>query len=348
MKPNRFNSFLNSFLLMFAVFVLTAFGQIADNKPANGNSNGENKTPLPATGKTIENENEKALENAYRIGFQDTIQVSVNRHPQLSGNFAVNPDGTIFLPRLDKPIVAVCKTERQLVEEITEAYKKDYLKNPFIDVRVVDQKSRAFGVIGAVEKPGYYYLNRKIHLLELLTIAGGPNEEAGTQLIVARTGGTSFCRENLPAQNSDDDPQIELLSFKIKDIQSARQYLWMKPGDIISVLPADPFYVMGNVNKPGMFFLRGPTTLTQALATAEGFKPASKKDNIRILRQKAGSNEREDLVFNRKDIENKKIQDPLLEPNDIVAVSQDKVKSIVNGVTKSISNGLGNLPLIIP
>jgi protein involved in polysaccharide export with SLBB domain len=139
-----------------------------------------------------------------------------------------------------------------------------------------------------------------------------------------------------------------LLSFKIKDIQSARQYLWMKPGDIISVLPADPFYVMGNVNKPGMFFLRGPTTLTQALATAEGFKPASKKDNIRILRQKAGSNEREDLVFNLKDIENKKIQDPLLEPNDIVAVSQDKVKSIVNGVTKSISNGLGNLPLIIP
>ncbi len=350
MKPNRFNSFVNSMLLMCLVFVVSSIAQNADTKPSNEKTAAEDKLAQmrnPASAQT-KSASVRANDDRYRIGYQDTIQVTVFRHPALSGSFTVNPDGTIFLPRLDEPIVAICKTERELVAEITDAYKKDYLKNPFVDVRVVDQKSNAFGVIGAVENPGYYYISRKVHLLELLAFAGGPNDVAGTQLIVARTGGSTFCQENTTAQSESENPDIELLNFKIKDVQKARQYLWMKPGDIVSVLEADPFYVQGNVNKPGMFYLKGPTTLMQAIATAEGFKPASKKDKIRILRQKPDSSEREDLVFKLKDIEDKKVDDPLLQANDIVAVSEDRVKSIVNGITKSITGGLGNLPLIIP
>ena len=354
MKPNRFEIFLNSMLLAAFVFVVTSFGQTTVARPGNTNSNEANKisqvqNPPEAQ---VNNIPVKTTDARYRIGFQDTIQVKVYRHEHLSGVHSISPNGTIFLPQLEKPIVAVCKTERELANDIIAAYKKSYLKNPYVDVRAVDQKSQAFGVIGAVGKPGYYYFNRKVHLLELLSFAGGPNLEfAGTQLLVARTGGSSFCREDgtvAPKTNDDENPEIELLTFKIKDVQSARQYLWMKPGDVVSVLEADPFYVTGNVNKPGMFYLKAPTTLMQAIATAEGFKPASKKDSIRILRQKPNSTEREDLVFKLKDIEDKKIDDPLLQPNDIVAVSEDRVKSIINGITKSVTGGLGNLPFIIP
>jgi polysaccharide export outer membrane protein len=351
MKPNSFYSFVNTMLLVCLVFAASSFGQATDSKPANGNSGDGNKIAqiqkTPDT--TAKNADIKPNEQRYRIGYQDTIEVTVFKHPELSGNYSINPDGTIFLPKLNAPVVAVCKTDLELKEEITAAYKKEYLKNPFVNVRTVDQKSQAFGIIGAVKAPGNYYINRRIHLLELLTIAGGTNLElAGTQLIVARTGGSSFCQEKSVAINDEDNPEIELLHFKIKDVQTGQQVLWMKPGDIVSVLEADPFYVMGNVNKPGMFYLKGPVTLTQAIATAEGFKPASKKDSIRILRQKPGSTEREDLVFKLKDIENKKIQDPLLQANDIVAVSEDRMKSIINGVTKSFTNGLTNIPFILP
>lgn len=349
MKPNGFFSFVNSMLLVFSFFALTSFGQETENKKPSENT---------AVGKKIsqnQNSSEKTENIArgdesaqrYRIGFQDSVQINIFRHPELSGTYSINPSGTIFLPRLDAPVVAVCKTERELADDIAAAYKKDYLKNPFVDVRAVEQKSQAFGVIGAVQKPGYYYVSRKVHLLELLSFAGGPTELAGTQLIVARTGGSSSCTEKNAAAKTDENPEIELLDFKIKDVQAARQYLWMKPGDIVSVLEADPFYVTGNVNKPGMFLLKTPTTLTQAIARAEGYKPASKKDNIRILRAKPGSNEREELVYKLKDIENKKIEDPLLQANDIVAVSEDKIKSIIFGVTTSITNGVGNLPPFI-
>lgn len=351
MKPNRFYSFVNTMLLVCLVFAASSFGQATDSKPAKASSDDGNKIAQIQTSAdtTTKKTDIKQYEQRYRIGYQDTIEVTVSKHAELSGNYSINPDGTIILPQLKSPIVAVCKTELELKEEITAAYKKDILKNPFVNVRIVDQKSQAFGVMGAVKAPGNYYINRKIHLLELLAIAGGTNVEfAGTQLIVARTGGSSFCQEKSININADENPEIELLQFKIKDVQTGQQVLWMKPGDIVSVLEADPFYVTGNVNKPGMFYLKGPVTLTQAIATAEGFKPASKKDNIRILRQKTGSNEREDLVFKLKDIENKKIQDPLLQANDIVAVSEDRMKSIINGVTKSFTNGLTNIPFILP
>jgi polysaccharide export outer membrane protein len=283
----------------------------------------------------------------YRIGYQDTLQITVYRHPELSRPVSVNPNGTIMLPRIDKPIVAVCKTEQELADEIAAAYKKDYLKNPFVDVRAVEQKSQAFGVIGAVEKPGYFFINKKVHLLELLAFAGGPNKEAGTRLLVARTGSASFCKNDIPVA-TEDEKEIQLFDFKIRDVQEAKVNFWMQPGDIVSVLDADFVYVVGNVNKPGRIPLKGPISLTQAIATAEGTKAATDKDSIRILRMKPGTTEREELVFNLKEIESLKTPDPILQVNDIVAVSKDKTKEIFNGIVNSVTNGFGNLPLIIP
>lgn len=282
----------------------------------------------------------------YRIGYQDTLQITIFRHPELSRPVSVNPNGTINLPRIDTPIVAVCKTEQELADEIAAAYKKDYLKDPFVDVRAVEQKSQAFGVIGAVEKPGYYFINKKIHLLEMLAFAGGPNKEAGTRLLVARTGSSSFCKNDVPIKD-EQEREIQLFDFKILDVQEAKVNFWMQPGDIVSVLEADYVYVVGNVNSPGRIALKQPISLTQAIATAEGFKPASKKDLIRVIRQKPGSNEREELVYNLKEIESLKTPDPILQVNDIVAVSEDRTKSIINGIVKSLTTGFGNLPLIV-
>ncbi len=125
-----------------------------------------------------------------------------------------------------------------MADEITAAYKKDYLKDPFVDVRAVEQKSQAFGVIGAVEKPGYFFISKKIHLLEMLAFAGGPNKEAGTRMLVARTGSSSFCQNDIPVAD-EEEKEIQLFDFKIRDVQEAKVNFWMQPGDIVSVLEAD-------------------------------------------------------------------------------------------------------------
>lgn len=292
--------------------------------------------------KTVADTPNKVAKDRYRIGYQDTLEITVSRHDDLSGQFNVNTDGTIYLSRLDKPLVAVCKTERELAREITEAYKKDYLRDPFVNVRVVDQKSQSFAVIGAVEKPGTFYVNRRIRLLELLSFAGGPNKEAGQKLIVARTGSLSACREDSSAI-TDEDAELALLNYKITDITAGKENLWMEPGDIVSVMDAEVIYVVGNVNKPQEIKLKEPITLSQAIAASEGVKSTTDKEAIRILRRKEDSFDREELVFNLKDIETQKISDPVLEPNDIVAVSKDNTKVAIRGLMDVLKSGIPSL-----
>lgn len=319
----------------------------------------ENKTPEPKVVKedplktTVTEKDSNAVPSQtprerYRIGFQDTLQVEVVGFPKLSLVVNINPDGTIRLPKIDRAIPAVCKTERQLAGEIEALYRENYLRNPFVNVRAVEQKSQSFAVIGAVEKPGSFYVNRQIRLLELLAFAGGPNEDAGTHLIVARTGSTSVCRSEDP-NSAQEDSDVEVMNYKLKDVKEAKVNLLMKPGDIVSVLDADIVYVVGNVYKPKTIKLKNAITLRQAIADAEGLKPAAKKSNIRVIRQRENGQEPEELVFNLKEIEEGKIKDPFLLPNDIVAVSEDKTKSILNAIGKSLTQGLpSTVPFLIP
>ena len=285
-------------------------------------------------------------EERYRIGFQDTLEVQVFRHPELSKKVSVAPDGTISLFRLDKPLLAVCKTVEELASEIAAAYEKDYLRNPEVSVMAVDQKSQSVSVIGAVEKPGNFYINRRVHLLELIAYAGGPKtEEAGTRLLVARTGSRSNCQNAGPSAEIND---LVLMDFRLREVQQGKQTLWMQPGDVVSVMDADLVYVYGNVNEQGSVKMKEPLTLTQAIVLAKGLKPATKKDKIRVLRRKAGTSETEEFIYDLEKIDKGSAPDPYLEPNDIVAVSEDKAKSIFNSVLRSLTGGASNVFYRIP
>ena len=282
----------------------------------------------------------------YRIGYEDTLAIQIFRHPELNQRVNVNPNGTINLFRLDSPIVAVCKTERELADDIAEAYQKDYLRNPEVQVTAVEQKSQAFGVVGAVVKPGRFYINRRVSLLELLSFAEGPNKDAGSRIMVSRSGSTSNCKApDDPTSTTDDQT---LMSFRLKEILEGKATFLMQPGDVVFVPGADIIFVYGNVNKQGQIKITEPITLTQAIASSEGLKPATKRENVRVIRQRAGSLERDEFIYNLNEIDKRKVNDPYLEPNDIVAISEDKTKSILNAIKNSVTQGLPSLFYRIP
>jgi polysaccharide export outer membrane protein len=301
------------------------------------------QTSQNPTNGTIPNSKSDNQDELYRIGYQDTLEVQVFKHPELSQRASVNPDGTITLFRASKPIVAICKTEREVAKEVENEYIS-FLKKPEVNVLAVEKKSQSYGVIGAVEKPAKYYGVSRIRLLDLLSLAGGPNKEAGSRMIVARTGSSSACKMK-DDNNLDDD--LVVMNFKVRDVLEAKQNLWMQPGDIVSVMDADEVYVYGNVNKVGSVKMKEPITLTQAIVSAEGLKPTA-KSQIRVLRQKTGSADREELLYDLKDIEKRKVQDPFLEPNDIVAVSEDSSKAIMRGIVKTFQQGIPSLFYKVP
>jgi Periplasmic protein involved in polysaccharide export len=320
--------FLFVSLVFITISVSTALGQVP--------------TPtIPAS--TTVAQSVGSNDERYRIGFQDTVEVSVYRQPHLTQRVRVNGDGTINLVQL-KPIVAVCRTERELADAIAVAYEKDYLRNPEVNVTTVEQISQSFAVIGAVEKPANYFISRRLRLLELLAYAGGPSKDAGSRIIVARTGSRANCESR---QVQDDVADVTLMDLKLREVLENKVDLVMKPGDVVSVMEADVVFVYGNVNKQGQVTMKEPITLTQALASAEGTKAATSK-TVRVFRQKSGSVEREEFVYDLGDINKRKMQDPYLEPNDIVAVGEDKAKSILNAIGRSLTSGIGSVFYRIP
>jgi protein involved in polysaccharide export with SLBB domain len=124
----------------------------------------------------------------------------------------------------------------------------------------------------------------------------------------------------------------------VREIQEGKETLWMKAGDVVSVLDADTVYVYGNVNEQGDIKVREPITLTQAIVAAKGLKPAASKSNIRVLRTVPGSPDRKELVFDLNAIDKGKVKDPYLEPGDIVAVSQDAVKAVLHKIGETIKS----------
>ena len=287
----------------------------------------------PINGQTVR------LDDRYRIGFRDKLTVQVFRHPELTQTVSVNSNGTISLFKIPTPLIAVCKTESELARAVEDAYRKDYLRNPEVNVAAIEQNSQALAVIGAVEHPGRFFVNRQMHLLELLALAGGPSKEAGSRLMVVRPGSDSGCQQTLAPKQGDSG----LFNFSIRDLQEGKQTFAMQPGDIVSVLEADIVFVYGNVNEQGQVVMKQPMTLTQAIASAKGIKPATQRDKVRIIRQKPGSLEREEIIVDLGAIDKQKAKDPYLLPNDIIALSQDKTMSIINSLTKSLTQGIPSL-----
>src|ERR1041385_119544 len=114
-----------------------------------------------------------ATDARYRIGPGDVLQVRVARAPELSRDAVrVDQSGMIRMPMLEEDIPAACLTEPELAENIARAYHK-YKNNPHVDVFVMEFQSQPVAVMGAVRSPAQFKMQRRVRLLELLTLVGG-------------------------------------------------------------------------------------------------------------------------------------------------------------------------------
>lgn len=294
----------------------------------------------------------KRNDERYRIGLQDVLEVTVYKHPELSQpNIRMDETGRIRLPRLDVSVMAICKTENELAVEIINLYKQNYLRDPYVTVYVKEQNSQPMSVIGAVEKPGNFFTNRKLTLLELLSFAGGQDiEKAGTKIQVARVGGISGCKVESGSETvaNNETEGVTFFEYNLNDVLKGKVNPFMRPGDIVAVLESEQAYVTGNVYKPQSIQLKQPVTLTQAIAAAGGTLGATKKSQVRIVRQEGGAGAKQELIFDLIAIRDRKIPDPFLQANDIVEVPTDKVKDFRNNFIKAITGSVGNLFYKIP
>jgi polysaccharide export outer membrane protein len=287
----------------------------------------------------------------YRIGVNDELDIQVFRHPEYSQTVRVNEYGLIMLPRVDEPVEAICRTENELAADIVKFYSK-YLRQPYVRVYVKEFKSQPVAVIGAVDKPGQFNLNRKMRLIEAVAVAGGPTDKAGARITLARLGSQSVCEKPEVSDVPTEEVALSklLYSYNLKKMLEGDEASnpWMLPGDIVSISEADKAFVVGNVKEPKAIQLKTQRTLTQAIAEAGGVLEATKKKEIFLIREDGVGNKTRTPV-NLILVSQGKASDPILQPNDIIEVPTDSGKATRNSIIKAFTNGLPSvLPFIIP
>jgi polysaccharide export outer membrane protein len=318
----------NAFALiaLALIMLLNSFHAFAQESKANAH-----EQPVEVT----------ASADLYRIGPGDVLEVRVFNRPQLSRE-AVRVDnrGMIRMPMIESDIRAGCNTESELAAEVAALYLK-YQRHPHVDVFVKDYSSKPVAVIGAVEKPGQFQLQRRVRLLELISLAGGPAERAGQRILVAHSSEMSPCDTALNANASGFEAYD--LNNTLKAAAESNPYV--RSGDIITLPEAQQIFVVGNVFRPSSIPLKESITVSQAVAMAGGTMRDARKNNIRILRQSPNNTAKIEIIVDLNAISKRKAEDVALQANDIVEVPTATGKRIFQSLLGAIVPGVSSLPL---
>ena len=121
--------------------------------------------------------------DAYRIGPDDVLKISVFQVPDLSTEERVSDAGTIVMPLIGVVQVAGL-TPAQAETKIASALAEDYLQNPQVDIFVSEQANMKVTVGGAVTKPGVFPLSGKTTLLNAIAQAEGVTGVANKKEVV--------------------------------------------------------------------------------------------------------------------------------------------------------------------
>jgi polysaccharide export outer membrane protein len=97
----------------------------------------------------------------------DLVRLRIWREPDLSGDFQVDEQGTIVLPKIGS--LAIRDLPAADLKALLVRKYSTYLRDPAIDVTVL----RRVNVLGAVKNPGLYPVDATMTVADVFALAGG-------------------------------------------------------------------------------------------------------------------------------------------------------------------------------
>ena len=150
-------------LLAFVVFstiVLSQARETSSIAPTQGRD-----APPPAK------RNGVPVDEAFVIGADDVLGISVWKEAEVSRTVTVRSDGKISLPLVGE-LQAEGKTPRQLQEEVRSKLAT-FISEPEVTLIVQEIRSHRFNVLGQVQHPGSYVQTNSTTVLDAIALAGG-------------------------------------------------------------------------------------------------------------------------------------------------------------------------------
>ena len=265
--------------------------------------------------------------SGYVLGPDDEIMIRGIEAPEISDKpdkpVLIGTNGNITLPLIGR-VKAGGLTVEQLEAELNTRFK-EFIQEPQISVTVTEFRSQPVSVFGAVTKPGVVQLRGRQTLYEVLSMAGGPRDTAGSILTVTRPRQSGEIP--LPGAKVDPTGQFSSVELNVQEILEGKNpaaNIEIKPNDIISVSEASSnmIYVVGDVQHAGAFTLGGQRNVSvlRALSLAGGLGRTAKSDKARIVHEVPGEPKLREVAVNIQQILSGKAKDVELGPDDVLVV----------------------------
>lgn len=277
----------------------------------------------------------------YRIGPGDLLSFRSFDDPTLNTEISVRHDGYVSLPWVEDVQIAG-RTRSEATDLLRKAYDEIFV-DAEVSIAITFAASRIFTVLGDVSRPAEYPYTRPISVLDGLTAAGGLrlNQRGGDTFV----GGQGQLVKAFVIRRIDGERIVE--EYDLRDIQEKGYHdadSPIYPGDTIYVPEGiNLVYLLGEVRQPDVFALSPGMTLLQLLANAGGINESTARLKQLVLIRQEDDDERKITVYNYKDIL-KKVDDPVLEPGDIIYVPRKRVVNaadFVRNATGTISPIIG-------
>ncbi len=254
----------------------------------------------------------------------DLIDVRVFDTPELSERLRVDHLGEIVLPVGGAVSVRGLTAEQAQTAIEGRLRQQKILRNPHVEVFVLEYATQGVTVAGEVKTPGVYPWIAKHTVLDFVSIAGGLTPAASKTVTISRKDREQVITFQLSgsAQESGADPEV-------------------RPGDRIFITRAGVVYVVGDVGRPGGYLIESKQTVTvlQAIALAQGMNKTAKYDAKLIRNSPAGRTE-SDLPLKR--ILANTVPDPKLQDGDILFIPVNGGKEWAEkGVTSVLQMAVG-------
>ena len=269
-----------------------------------------------------------AAREAFTLGVEDVISITIYDNEEFNTTQAVRPDGYVAVLSIGD-VKAEGRTVAELRQEIEQRLTQ-FIRRPNANIVINEYNSRKMLVLGAVAKPGVVKLRSKKNLLEAMSDAGGLSPDADLKRSVLFRG------DELIPINFDK-------LFKHGDIS---QNIHIEKNDAIFIASRNDnrVYVLGEVGAAGAYNWDGHLSLLEAIPLAGGFKRDAKSSQVLII--KGGLADPKLLMVDAKSVleEGRLEQNIALDSGDIVYVPKTRLATIeryLEFATKALQPILG-------
>ncbi|MBI3432282.1 MAG: polysaccharide export protein EpsE [Hydrogenophilales bacterium] len=215
-----------------------------------------------------------SADNDYQLGTGDVVRITVYGQPDLTTDVRVSENGTINFPLIGDVKLAGSSPAQGESEIAQRLSKGGFIVNPFVTLNVMQYRGQEVSVLGRVNRPGKYALEKMGRVTDALALAGGVIIDGADTVTLVRThdGKTEY-------------RDIDLVALFKPGGEASNELI--RDGDIINVARQPMFYIYGEVQRPGAFRLEQNMSVVQALSLGGGLTTRGTQRGIKILRRDA-------------------------------------------------------------